>query len=136
MAASGSLRRLLAGVALGVALALLLWPPPVTAQAGPFSAQIQRALAANAVVGGVAQGYRIARGSTAFDGSNPTTVATGLTTVVSCTATVIRNSAVSSGTAFVTHAAPSGANVDFYAWLQTGAASTNTENFDWICVGT
>lgn len=89
----------------------------------------------NAAIG-VAGGYKIARGSTAFDGSNPTTVATGLTSVVSCTATLLRTSAVSSGSAFVTHAAASGANVDFYAWLLTGAASTGTETFEWICVGT
>ena len=85
---------------------------------------------------GVAAGYKIARGTTALDGANPTTVATGLTSVVSCTATLIRNTAVSSGAAMITHDAPSGANVDFYAWLQTGAASTATTNFDWICIGT
>lgn len=85
---------------------------------------------------GVAAGYKIARGSTAFDASNPTTVATGLSTVVSCTATMIRSTALSTGTAFVTHAAPSGANVDFYAWVIAGTASTGTENFDWVCVGT
>lgn len=88
------------------------------------------------VVAGVAAAYKIARGSTAFDGSNPTTVATGLTSVVSCTATLIRTTALSSATAFVTHATASGANVDFYAWLLTGAASTNTETFEWICIGT
>lgn len=89
----------------------------------------------NAVVG-VAGSYKLARGTTAFDGSNPTTVATGLTTVVSCTATVLRTTALSTGTAFVTHATASGANVDFYAWLIAGTASTGTETFEWICVGT
>lgn len=85
---------------------------------------------------GVAAAYKIARGATAFDGSNPTTVATGLTTVVSCTATLQLSAAITTGTAFVTHAAASGANVDFYAWILAGTASTGTETFEWICVGT
>lgn len=85
---------------------------------------------------GVAGGYKIARGATAFDGSNPTTVATGLTSVVGCTATMRLTAALTTGTAFVTHAAPSGANVDFYAWVIAGTASTGTETFDWVCVGT
>lgn len=87
-------------------------------------------------VTGVAGSYKVARGSTAFDGANPTTVATGLTTVVSCTATLIRSTALTTGTAFATHATPSGANVDFYAWVLAGTASSGTENFDWVCVGT
>ena len=81
-------------------------------------------------------GYKIARGSLALDGSNPTPFTTGLTTVVGFVATLVRNSALSSGTAFVTHAAPSGGSVDVYAWLQTGAASTGTETFDWVAIGT
>lgn len=90
---------------------------------------------ANAV-NGVAASYKIARGATAFDGSNPTTVATGLTTVVSCTATLQLAAALTTGTAFVTHAVASGANVDFYEWVIAGTASTGTETFEWICVGT
>lgn len=90
----------------------------------------------NSVTTGVATGYRIARGATAFDASNPTTVATGLTTVVSCTGTLRLATALTTGTAFVTHAAPSGANVDWYAWVLAGTASTGTETFDWVCVGT
>lgn len=85
---------------------------------------------------GVASGYKIARGSTALDGSNPTTVSTGLVSVVSCTGTLLRNSALTSGTAFLTHDTASGANVDFYAWILAGTASTGTESFEWICVGT
>jgi uncharacterized membrane protein YgaE (UPF0421/DUF939 family) len=86
-------------------------------------------------VEGVGAGYRIARGSTALDGSNPTTIATGLTTVVSFVATLIRDSAVSSGTAFVTHATPSGGDVAVYGWVLTGSASSGTEAVDWIAVG-
>lgn len=81
-------------------------------------------------------GYKVARGTTALDGSNPTPVATGLTTVVAFIATLIRNTAVSSGTAFVTHATPSGGSVDVYGWVAAGSASTGTESFDWIAVGT
>lgn len=91
--------------------------------------------AANAV-SGVAAAYKIARGATAFDGSNPTTVATGLASVVSCTATLRLTAQLTTGTAFVTHAIASGANVDFYAWVLAGTASTGTETFEWICVGT
>ncbi len=91
---------------------------------------------AGSVTTGVATGYKIARGATAFDGSNPTTVATGLTSVVSCTGTLRLAAQLTTGTAFVTHAAPSGANVDWYAWVIAGTASTGTETFDWVCVGT
>lgn len=85
---------------------------------------------------GAAAGYKVARGSTALDGSNPTTVATGLTTVVSCTSDLLRTTALTSGTALLTHAAASGANVDFYGWVLAGTASTGTETFEWICIGT
>lgn len=84
----------------------------------------------------VASGYKIARGSIALDGSNPTTVATGLTTVISCTSDLRRTTALGTGTAFLTHDTPSGANVDFYGWILAGTASTGTETFEWICVGT
>lgn len=84
----------------------------------------------------VAANYKIARGSTALDGSNPTTVATGLTTVVSCTGTLLRTTALTTGTAFLTHDIASGANVDFYGWVIAGTASTGTETFEWVCVGT
>ena len=92
--------------------------------------------AATNSIGGVAAGYIVARGSTALDGSNPTTVATGLTAVVSCSGTIVRSTAVTTGTAFLTHATASGANVDWYAWVIAGTASTGTENFEWVCVGT
>lgn len=92
--------------------------------------------AGSAVALAVAAGYKVARGATAFDGSNPTTVATGLATVVAMVVSLRRTTALLTGTAFVTHAAPSGANVDVYAWDVTGNASTGTETFDWIAVGT
>lgn len=84
---------------------------------------------------GVAAGYVIARGATALDGSNPTAVATGLTSVVAFVAAV-RSTDVSTGTAYVTHGAPSGATVNLYAWQKDGSASTGTETVDWVAVGT
>ncbi len=88
------------------------------------------------IAAGVAAGYKVARGSTALDGSNPTTVATGLATVVSFTASLRRTTALTAGTAFVTSGTPSGANVDVYGWVLAGTASTGTEVFDWVAVGT
>lgn len=111
-----------------LAIALAITPAPAQIMTTPF-------LPPTTTIG-VAAGYRIARGTIALDAANPTTVATGLTTVVSCTSDLVRNTALSAGTAFVTHAVAVGANVDFYAWLLTGAASTGTESFEWVCVGT
>jgi hypothetical protein len=87
-------------------------------------------------IAGVAAGYKIARGATALDGANPTTVATGLTTVVAFVATLVRNTALSAGTAFVTHATPVGGDVDVYGWVLAGTASAGTETFSWIAIGT
>ncbi len=92
-------------------------------------------IAANNIAVGVGD-YKVARGTIALDGSNPTPVATGLTTVVAFTCTIVRTSAVSSGTAFLTHAAAVGADVDVYAWVLAGSASTGTETIEWVAVGT
>lgn len=97
-----------------------------------------------AFVAGVASGYGLARGVTALDGSNPTPVATGLATVVAATVTLEGSSAPGVGTSVLTVAstdyATGGLNV--YAWKVTSnanptlIASTGTENFEWIAVGT
>ena len=84
----------------------------------------------------VGAGYKIARGSQALDASNPTTVATGLTTVVAFVVSLRRNTALTSGTAFVTSDTPVAGAVDVYGWIIAGTASTGTEVFDWIAVGT
>ena len=92
-------------------------------------------------VAGAAQGYKIARGETALDGANPTAVATGLTTVVSFVATLKGTSAPGVGTSVLT-ASISGATANVYAWKPTSSgdatlvASTGTESFYWIAVGT
>jgi hypothetical protein len=96
--------------------------------------------AAGPVVG-AADGYKVARGETALDGSNPTPVATGLTTVVAFAAVLKGTAAPGLGTSVLT-ASISGATVNVYAWKPTGAtdptliASTGTESFYWIAVGT
>lgn len=98
----------------------------------------------NALVAGVAAGYAVARGSTALDGSNPTPVTTGLSTVVSATVTLRGSSAPGVGTSVLTQANTNWGTgaLSVYAWKVTGAgdatliASTGTETFDWIAVGT
>lgn len=85
---------------------------------------------------GVAAGYKVARGITALDGSNPTTIDTGLTTVTGFAATLNRSTALSSGTAFVTYNNISGGSVDVYGWVLVGTASSGTENVAWVAVGT
>ncbi len=89
----------------------------------------------NAAVG-VAGAYKIARGVTALDGSNPTPIATGLTTIISCTMSVVRTTALTSGTAEVTPGAISSGSIDAYGWVLAGTASSGTENIMWVCVGT
>ena len=88
-------------------------------------------------VAGVAAGCKLARGVVALDGSNPTTVATGLSTIVSAQATIQRTSAVSSGTAFVTvDFTGSDGNLNLYGWVVAGTASPGTENINWVAIGT
>lgn len=100
---------------------------------------------ANAVVG-VAAGYKIARSAApvSLDGSNPTSFAHGLTTCVSVVVQLVGSAAPGDSTSVLT-AVINGANVDVYAWKHTtgGAAgdptliaSTGTETFNWIAVGT
>ncbi len=92
-------------------------------------------------VAGVAAGYKLARGETALDGSNPTPVVTGLTTVTGFAATLAGSSAPGVGTTTLTHVISSG-TVNVYAWKPTSnadptlIASTGTETFGWIAIGT
>jgi len=90
---------------------------------------------------GVAAGYKIARGESALDGSNPTPIASGLATIVAVVATLKGSVAPGLGTSLIT-AVISGTSINFYGWKPTGAtdptliASTGTESFYWIAVGT
>jgi hypothetical protein len=85
---------------------------------------------------GVAAGYKIARGITALGGTNPTTVASGLTTVTGLALTLDRNSSLASGTAFVTYHNISGGSFDMYGWVLAGTASSGVENVAWVAIGT
>lgn len=95
-------------------------------------------------VGGVAAGYAIARGLDALDGGNPTPITTGLATVVSSVCTLSGSSAPALSTSVLSSANTNYATgaLAVYAWKPTGAgdttliASTGTESFNWIAVGT
>lgn len=92
-------------------------------------------------IGGVAAGYSLARGETALDGSNPTPVVTGLTTCVAFVATLKGSAAPGDSTSVLT-AVISGGDANVYGWKNTGGndptlvASTGTESFYWIAIGT
>jgi hypothetical protein len=85
---------------------------------------------------------RMAWGTQALDGSNPTPVVTGLNSVASFQASLRGAVAPGLGTSVLTQGAPSGGTVDVYAWMPTSAtnptliASTGTETFEWIAIGT
>ncbi len=97
-----------------------------------------------AAVLGVAAGYHLARGVTALDGTNPTPVTTGLTTVVAATVSLEGTAAPGVGTSVLTIASTNYATgaLAVYAWKVTATgdatliASTGTENFEWIAIGT
>lgn len=93
-------------------------------------------------VAGVAAGYLVARGETALDGSNPTPVATGLTTVIAFMATLKGTAAPADSTSVLSaNIAGAAGNVDVYGWKNTAGtdptlvASTGTESFYWIAIG-
>lgn len=93
---------------------------------------------------GVAAGYKVARGVTALDGSNPTPVTTGLATVVAAVAMLEGTAAPGVGTSILTIASTNYATgaLAVYAWKVTATgdctliASTGTENFEWVAIGT
>ncbi len=96
------------------------------------------------LVAGVGAAYVVARGSTALDGSNPTPVTTGLSTVVSATISLRGSAAPGVGTSVLTQANTNWATgaLAVYGWKVTATgdctlvASTGTETFDWVAVGT
>lgn len=115
---------------------------------GTFSSATWVALGSGVIptagVIGVGSGYKIARGVAALDGSNPTPVTTGLTTVVAATVTLEGTAAPGVGTSVLTIASTNYATgaLAVYAWKVTSSsdttlvASTGTENFEWVAVGT
>lgn len=85
--------------------------------------------------------YRVVGGTGTLDGSNPTPVTTGLTTVVAGCATFEGSAAPALDPTVLTVAASSG-TLNVYAWKVTGAgdttliASTNSARlFHWIAIG-
>ena len=99
-----------------------------------------------AAVVGAAAGYKIARSAdpVALDGSNPTSVAHGLTTCVAVFVQLVGSDAPGDSTSVLT-AVINGANIDVYAWKHTTGgvagnptlvASTGVETFNWFAIGT
>lgn len=95
-------------------------------------------------VAGAAAGYKIARGSAAaLDGSNPTPIATGLATITAAIVQLRGTAAPGDNTSVLTtdYTGADG-TLNVYAWKNTGGtdptlvASTGTETFDWIAIGT
>ena len=92
-------------------------------------------------VGGVAASYRLARVSMSLDGSNPTPWATGLTTVIAGTVSLVGSAAPGVGTSVLTPLI-NGTSLDVYAWKPTSnsdptlIASTGTEVFYGVAIGT
>lgn len=97
---------------------------------------------ANAVAG-AASGIKINASATplALDGSNPTSFAHGLTTCTAAFVQLVGSAAPGDSTSVLT-CVINGANVDVYGWKNTGGtdptlvASTGTETFNWLVVGT
>jgi hypothetical protein len=61
-----------------------------------------------ATLAGVAAGYKIARGETALDGSNPTPITTGLTTIVAAVVALKGIAAPGVGTSVITYGTSAG----------------------------
>lgn len=91
---------------------------------------------------GVADGYKLARGSTTLDGSSGTPVATGLAGVVAAGVN-LQTSAFTTGMPvfFTTQFTTSTGNVDVYAWIASSSASnalaesTSTGVISWWAIG-
>jgi hypothetical protein len=89
----------------------------------------------------VAAGYKLARGTGTLDGSNPTSVITGLASCVALTVNLVGTAAPGVSTDVLTvDLTPGTGQVDIYGWKNTGAgtqgASTGTDSFAWIALGT
>lgn len=84
---------------------------------------------------------RIASGEIALDGSNPTPIATGLTTVTGVAVALKGSAAPGVGTSVITYDV-SGGTVNLYAWKPTSnanptlIASTGTETVGYVVTGT
>lgn len=94
------------------------------------------------LMAGVGAGYRVARGTVTLDGSNPTQLSHGLTTVVACQLTDVRSDSPDLDPVHFTYVISSG-NLNIYAWKYTHSsnptliASTDSDDvIAWSCIGT
>lgn len=95
-------------------------------------------------ISGTSAGKRFVAGEVTLDGSNPTTVATGLTTIISGGASLKSATAPGDDPSWVSaNYTGSDGNLDIYAWKNTGGtdptlvASTNSSAvFCWWAYGT
>lgn len=100
----------------------------------------------NAAVPGVAAGYKIARGEVTLDGSNPTSVVTGLATVVAVVATLKAATTPGDDPSWLSVNYGGGVTAgtfDVYAYKNTGGtdptlvdSTNNAAVFSWIAIGT
>lgn len=85
--------------------------------------------------------FTMVRGETALDGSNPTPVATGLSSIAACTVSIKSTATPGVSTSVVTYGTSSG-TLNLYGWTVTNSstttmiASTGTDTIGWICFGT
>ena len=96
--------------------------------------------------GAVTAGYKIARGEATLDGSNPTSVTTGLATVVAATVSLKQSTAPGDDPSWLSVNYGGGVTagqLDIYAWKNTGgtdptlvASANSTAVVSWIAVGT
>jgi hypothetical protein len=92
-------------------------------------------------IGGVSM--KMARGAAALDGANPTPIATGLTTIVAAFVQLHGATAPGDNTSVLTtDYTGSDGTLNVYGWKNTGGsdptlvASTGTDAFDWLAIGT
>ena len=87
-------------------------------------------------------GYNVTRGTGSLSGTNPTTVTTGLTTIIMCNVALNETAIGSSGlgTSTLTYTF-SGGTLSVYAWKPTSSgnptliASSGTDAYSWNCLG-
>lgn len=90
---------------------------------------------------GADKAYKMVSGEVALDGSNPTPVATGLTSILGVALTLKKNSAPGVGTSVVTYDS-TGGTLNLYGWKPTSnadptlIASTGTETVGYVAFGT
>jgi hypothetical protein len=99
------------------------------------------ATVATSAVQSTAAGVKVVGGEIALDGSNPTPVVTGLTTITGASIT-LKDSAAPGAEPTTFSYTSSGGTLSIYAWKPTAAgdtalvASTATDTVGWIATGT